>query len=282
MEGQIFIQKLKLQNFLSYGNQGEEIELQPLNVLIGPNGSGKSNLIEAFGILKATPIDVIAPIRKGGGTSEFIWKGEKETPTAKIEAILDYPDGKYSQALHYMISFTATNQRFLLVDEIVKYQGDESERYHYHHQSGADIRIAVEENVHHFDPAYPNQSIFSQRKEPDKYPEILFLGNQFAAIELYRNWQIGRDLEPRHYQKTDLPEYPLLEEGSNLGLVLNDLQCRFGNKPIIEQFQKFYEDAEELSVKIYGGTAQIFIREKGLSQPIPASRLSDVPCIICS
>jgi AAA15 family ATPase/GTPase len=39
--------------------------LQPLNVLIGPNGSGKSNLIEAFGILKATPTDIMEPIRKG-------------------------------------------------------------------------------------------------------------------------------------------------------------------------------------------------------------------------
>ncbi|MFO5439050.1 MAG: AAA family ATPase, partial [Dolichospermum sp.] len=45
----------KLQNFLSYGSEGEEIELQPLNVLIGPNGSGKSNLIEAIGLLQATP-----------------------------------------------------------------------------------------------------------------------------------------------------------------------------------------------------------------------------------
>jgi hypothetical protein len=37
MEGQRFIHKIKLQNFLSYGSDGEEIELQPLNVLIGRN-----------------------------------------------------------------------------------------------------------------------------------------------------------------------------------------------------------------------------------------------------
>ena len=48
MEGKRLIQKLRLQNFLSYSSQGEEIELQPLNVLIGANGSGKSNLIEAI------------------------------------------------------------------------------------------------------------------------------------------------------------------------------------------------------------------------------------------
>lgn len=47
MEGKRFTHSVRLQNFLSYGSEEEEIELQPLNVLIGPNASGKSNLIEA-------------------------------------------------------------------------------------------------------------------------------------------------------------------------------------------------------------------------------------------
>jgi len=272
MEGKRLIQKLKLQNFLSYGNQGEEIELQPLNVLIGPNGAGKSNLIEAFSLLKATPTDIMVPIRNGGGTSEFIWKGKREIPTTQIEAILDYPD---SIDLHYHLSFTKANQRFLLIEEQVKYPNSGPECYHYHHRRGANIRATGEEKCHHFEPEYPNQSIFSQRKEPDKYPEILYLGKQFSAIELYRNWHIGRDLEPRQLQRTDLPEYPLLEDGSNLGLVLNDLQFQLGNQAVIEQFKKFYRDATEISIKIMGGTVQIFIREQGLTQPIAATRLSD-------
>ncbi len=272
MKGKRLLKKLKLQNFLSYATQGEEIELQPLNVLIGPNGSGKSNLIEALSILKATPNDVMVPIRKGGGTSEFLWKGERELPTAQIEAILD-------ENLSYHLSFTVDNQRFLLVDEVIK-NSDTEQCYNYHHLRGANIWGVGEEKSHHFEPYYPNQSIFSQRKEPDKYPDILYLGKQFSAIELYRNWHIGRDLEPRLLQKTDLPEYPLLEDGSNLGLVLNHLQFQLGSQPLLEQFKKFYSDATELSIKIIGGTVQIFIREKGLTQPIAATRLSDGICII--
>jgi predicted ATPase len=53
MEGKRFIHKLRLKNLLSYGSEGGEIELQPLNVLIGPNASGKSNLIEAIASLPA-------------------------------------------------------------------------------------------------------------------------------------------------------------------------------------------------------------------------------------
>jgi predicted ATPase len=76
-------------------------------------------------------------------------------------------------------------------------------------------------------------------------------------------------------QKTDLPEHPLLEDGSNLGLVLNNLQHQLGSRQIIEKIKIFYEVAEELTVKISGGTAQIFIREEELIHPIPATRLSD-------
>ena len=41
-------QRIKAQNLLSFGPDGIDLELGPLNVLIGPNGSGKSNLLDAF------------------------------------------------------------------------------------------------------------------------------------------------------------------------------------------------------------------------------------------
>jgi predicted ATPase len=121
----------------------------------------------------------------------------------------------------------------------------------------------------------PAQSILSQRKDPELYPELSYLGNKFADIGLYRNWQTGRDAVFRKAQQTDLPEHPLLEDGGNLGLVLNNLQLQLGSRQIIKKLQLFYDAAEELNIKIYGGTVQIFIRETGLTLPIPATRLSD-------
>jgi AAA15 family ATPase/GTPase len=67
VEGKRLIRTLHLQNLLSFGPQNEEITLEPLNLLIGPNASGKSNLIESMAILRATPKDLTAPIREGGG-----------------------------------------------------------------------------------------------------------------------------------------------------------------------------------------------------------------------
>lgn len=285
MEGKRFIHSLQLQNFLSYGSEAETIELQPLNVLIGTNASGKSNLIEAMGVLKATPTDLPTPIRQGGGISDFLWKGEKGIPTAKIEAILDYPER--TMPLRYQIRFTAVGQRLEVVHEAIEDMGprNESSEGNYYllsHRGRAVINVMKdkEEQLRSLrtlprEYIIPDQSILSQIKDPEQYPELSYLGNKFADIGLYRNWQTGRDSVSRKAQQTDLPEHPLLEDGGNLGLVLNNLQHQLGSRQIIEKLQIFYDAAEELSIKIYGGTVQIFIRETGLIQPIPATRLSD-------
>ncbi|MEH2411603.1 AAA family ATPase [Nostoc sp.] len=286
MEHKNFIHTLRLENFLSYGSEGEEIELQPLNVLIGANTSGKSNLIEAIGILRATPTDLPAPFRQGGGISEFLWKGGQENPVAKIEVTLNYP--QRLQKLRYYVNLTSIGQRLELVDEAVEneqsyYQGESDVYFYYRYQSGRPV-LNINKIDNDGEPfkrslrredLIPDQSVLSQRKDPDLYPELSYLSTQFSNIGLYRHWQMGRYSEPRNAQKTDLPEHPLLEDGSNLGLMLNNLQHQIGNRRIIEKLKKFYEAAEELSVRIYGGTVQIFIREEGLIQPIPANRLSD-------
>lgn len=71
----MLIRSLQLTNFLSYGAEQEPLELRSLNVLIGANGSGKSNLIEALELLRATPGDLLKPVRDGGGVRDWLWKG---------------------------------------------------------------------------------------------------------------------------------------------------------------------------------------------------------------
>ena len=46
--------RIKLENILSFGPDGQELDLLPFNVLIGPNGSGKSNILEVIRLLSGT------------------------------------------------------------------------------------------------------------------------------------------------------------------------------------------------------------------------------------
>lgn len=284
MEGYKFINSLKIQNLLSYGSSGETIDLQPLNVIIGTNGVGKSNLIEVLGLLQGIPTDLTKPIREGGGVNEWLWKGTKETPIALIEAIINYPEGR--MPLRYRIDFTTVAQRLEIIDEAIENEHPNNNKqnvaFFYRYQQGNPVlnarRITENEPTRRQlrrEDLKPDQSVLSQRKDPDLYPELSYLSNQFTQIRLYREWNLGRYTPPRMPQKLDLPEDFLLEDCSNLGLILNDLQHRIGSRKIVENLQKFYEPVTDITIKIAGGTVQIFLHERGLNQPIPATRLSD-------
>ena len=284
------IQSIKLQNFLSFGPDAEEIELKSLNVLIGPNASGKSNLIEAIGFLRASPIDLGLPIRDGGGVIEWLWKGSRQTPIAEVNATIYYPEG--FMPLRHKISFTMVGQRFELVDEAVENEHPEypslpDVRFYYRYfgghpvlsaytdQTGKIARSRLERKLRREDLAL-DQSVLSQRKDPDQYPEITYLGNQYSKVKLYREWNLGRYTLPRLPQKADLPDDFLLEDISNLGLVLNNLEHQSGIRSLLlEKLKQFHGSFTDISTKIHGGTVQIFLHEDGLYQPVPATRLSD-------
>ena len=271
-----FLRSLKIKNLLSFGEQGAEIELQPLNVLIGPNASGKSNLIETIGLLKAAPDDLGAPIREGGGIAEWLWKGSA-SPTAEIEAIVTRP--QLEMPLRYRIAFMMSGHRLELVHEAVKIERD-VEFYFYRYQQGNPFVIVqvdhekegrslrVEDLDH-------SQSVLSQKKDADLYPELTYLNRQFGRIRIYREWNLGRHTPARVPQRTDLPGDYLQEDAGNLALVLSDLE-RFPDtqSALIEYLKKFYEAVADIKTIIQGGTVQVFLHEKGL-RPMPATRLSD-------
>ena len=295
MEGKRFIQSLEMQNFLSFGSEGAKIDLQPLNVLIGPNASGKSNVLEAFELLRAAPGDLTLPIREGGGIAEWLWKGADRPPVARIEVTVDHPRGAVPEiALLYALSVTMVAQRMELADEAVENDrplaGKSDVEFFYRYQRGRPVlnvaadggdgpgspRERVERHLRRED-LIPDQSVLSQRKDPDRYPELTYLGRQFARISLYREWNLGRLTELRKPQKTDLPRDFLLENAANLALVMNALQNQHSGiyGAIVEKLRAFYPEAENLTTNVDGGTVQLFVHEKGLRQPIPATRLSD-------
>lgn len=301
MEGKRFIRTLRLQNFLSFGSEGEEIELQPLNVLIGPNASGKSNTLAALSILRAIPRDLVTPIVEGGGVREWLWKGQTSRPIAEIEATVEYPRGP--MPLRYRLNFTEIHSRLELVDEAIENERKRNPSnpdvyFFYRFQrgrpvlnvrtmpTGLPVLTGLTAEVKDQDwrsqrslqreDLLPDQSVLSQRKEPDQYPELTYLGNQFAAIQLYQESNMGRYVVSRVPQLADLPGDVLFENARNLGLVLNNLLNIAAVKRILlEKLRKFYSEADDIGTKIQGGMVQLLLHEKNLSEPIPAMRLSD-------
>jgi len=187
-----------------------------------------------------------------------------------------------------------TGQRLEVIDEVLEYKEKahpwEEDVYFFYRFDGGRPTINVRDLSPHRretksapltrrlkrEDLHPEQSVLSQRKDPDLYPELTYVGNQFAAIRLYREWNLGRYTPPRLPQKPDLPQDFLSEDASNLTLVLNDLEHRAGVKQLlIERLRLFCPRIDDFTAKIQGGTVQLFLHEKGLREPIPATRLSD-------
>ena len=280
-----FLRTIKLLNTLSFGPETPELELQSLNVLIGPNGAGKSNLIEAIGLLQSAPGNLLESVRTGGGIAEWLWKGSDGAPVAEIDTTIFYPQG--TMPLRHRLKFTMVGQRAELVDEAIENEqrrpGERDVFFYYRYQSGHPVlNVKTDEpsghtrrGLHREDLAL-DQSVLSQRKDPDQYPEVTYLGSEYAKIKLFREWNLGRNTQPRRPQPTDLPADFLREDAANVALVLNDLEHRSNLRAnLVEQLREADASIVDFSTKVLGGTIQLFLHYSGLRSPVPATRLSD-------
>lgn len=273
----MLIHSLKIRNALSFGPDTEALDLGALNVFIGPNGSGKSNLIECIALLQSAPKDLTLPIRKSGGIRDWLWKGSKGTPTASIEAVVDNPEG--SMPLRYRLEFTESGQRFQLTNECIENEKahpghDKSYFYFCYENNQPVLNVKQEYRQLRREDVDPEQSILAQRKDPDQYPEITYLGDVLTKIRSYREWSFGPYVPARSPQLTNLPNEFLEEDGQNLGLVLNRLRREPAVKrALMEHLRLFYEGVDDFEVTFEGGTVQIFFQEGNFY--VPATRLSD-------
>jgi predicted ATPase len=279
---------IRVENILSYSTGMETLTLESLNVFIGTNASGKSNLIEIISLLAATPNNLLTPIREGGGITEWLWKGsDSASPIASIDTTLFYPHSP-NQAIRHLLSFTCSGNRFELVDEVVIEEpsvgNTQKPLKYYAYQNGSPIlNMLIDSERNYRDlrqlqrqDVSIEQSILSQRRGADLYPELTHLATQFNQIRFYRDWHLGHYAALRLPQKADLPNDFLLEDASNLGLVINNLQLYSETKrQLLTLLQEFDEYIEDITTKTEGNTIQVFFHERGLRQPVPATRLSD-------
>ncbi|MBF0609532.1 MAG: AAA family ATPase [Magnetococcales bacterium] len=280
------LQSIQMKNLLSYGVDSEPIPLRPLNLIIGPNGSGKSNLLEGIALLQSAPSQLVAPIREGGGIHDWLWKGTKPPVTASLEIVVKLPANQHAIPLRYRIDFTASGNRFEIIDERIenaeKLEGHSEPYFYYRYENNRPVlNIKATPNSKTAKKRYlqredvdPEKSILAQRRDPDIYPEITNLADTLAKIRIYRDWSLGRYTPPRLPQPSDLPNQWLEENARNLGLVLNRLRRDHETKSrLLESFRVIYSEAEDFDVIIEAGTVQIFVQESRFN--VPATRLSD-------
>ena len=272
--------RIKVQNLLSFGPEGIDLELPALTVLIGPNGSGKSNLLEVVGLLKAAPQDLAIPVRENGGIRNWIWHGrndELQTASILADQICVLADG----SLQHKIEIFESAQRLRVSGEYIRFPWKvligEGPEFIWERDWMTAVRKTLvngdEQSTEERQVAL-DKSLLSEIKDGVQFPELGTISGLYEGISLYRQWEFGPRSAIRQPQRIDVRPSPLMEDFSNLGMFLN--RFRQHPQPKTELFEKLgdlYSGLRDFELNIEGGTVQIFFTEGEYS--IPATRLSD-------
>ena len=287
------LKSILLEGFLSFGSAAKEpFGLMPLNVVIGPNGSGKSNFVEALSVLRAVPRDLPRPIRQGGRVRDWLWKGDPSsagagsgtgTPSALIELV--FAEGHIAQfhenpAVRYRLEFGTQGDSFVVLDERLEnekaspgkikpffYFGYENGRPMLNVQDGRSRELQRE-------TLDMTQSILSQHKDPEKYPELGRLNHALARIRIYRRWQFGPDSAVRNACDPGVRADHLSEELDNLPARLAVLKrSPIVKRRLLDLLRELAPGYDDFEVVPEGGALTLYLSEGNLS--IPARRVSD-------
>ena len=176
----------------------------------------------------------------------------------------------------------AVSQAFSLADESVeetepRLATERDVLFYYRYQNGSPAVNTKKEGKRSLakDTIEAGRSILAQRRDPETYPELAWLAQNYEKIRIYREWSFGRNAVFREPQKADMRNDTLEEDFSNLGLFLNRLKTRspIARKAILAGLKDLYDGITDFDILIEGGTVQVFFTEGDFV--IPATRLSD-------
>lgn len=275
--------EITLRSFLSYGPTSAPIELRSLNVLLGANGTGKSNLVAAIGLLASCPRreGLADHLREHGGISEWIFKGDTGgRRSLVVEAVVEQADRHGAPPLRHRIELAEAGGRVEVVDERIEnaeaQPGKKKPFFYFGYEAGVPmVHLNDKKRGLARDSVRPDDSILAQRTDPDVYPVLHGLAEQYERIKLFRGWTFGPSAPSRNACRTDAPPDFLRPDGHNLALIVNQLTRLPSSKRQFESLlQTLSPGFESVTTTTQSNLIELFLIEEG-DRLIPASRLSD-------
>lgn len=284
----LMLKKLVLKNLLSFGPEGVELELGPLNVLIGPNASGKSNLIDAIRLLAACPKDVLVPLAEGGGFAA--WHHKRSDPNTSFAIDATVEAGEFGQEPLYPIAlvhglsfivFSKLNAAFIH-DESVESVENDGTRERVYSLQGDYVLSRARDNDSRGTTLEElgvdkSRSILSQVNRSGTASELRVLEWFYSEISIYSDWNVSRSSLIRDPQPIDLRSESLSSDATNLMLVLNRLDNEPGvSARLVRELKNFYPRATGIKTLVSSyGRVEAYIEEEGLRENVPFTRISD-------
>jgi predicted ATPase len=265
----MFIRTLKLGNVLSF-RESVPLELRPLNILIGPNGSGKSNLIDCIELLQSLPQSLNRFLGRRGGADAWLWKGlGSGTDGARIACEFDLDE----QKLDYEIAFSGFDGILIIQGEALHSRDNDLQVYLVHYPGNFRIGDAPR-SLGPEAPISSSESALEAYRNPLDPTPITRVARAFGDIRVYRTFDTGTDASIRTGISAASPKYPLDRNGSNLALVLQEMDFHGSLRRVKEYLSRLSNRFEDIKIRPEGGRSQLYVQERGVGN-ISAARLSD-------
>jgi len=254
-------------------------------VLIGANGSGKSNLLEVINLFKEAPSplhSVAGPIIDDGGIQEWLWKEGSCGDSAPMTATFSCKIASGKKGVSYRHEFQLQNNGGTVgifsesIAEAVA--GRKKDRSYLNRIDGFGATLwtkpgSVSRSLRD-SKLNGGTSILAQIRDPGRYAVLNYLQEQYASIQMYRDWSFGPHAQLRKPGRPDDRSDTLGRSGLNLAAVAASMSGSL-KKKVITGMQVLYSDVCDLHVRpAQAGMLQLYLEEANEVE-IPASRLSD-------
>lgn len=244
----MFIERLQVKGLLSFGPDGIDLPLEPLNVIIGPNGSGKSNLLKVLALLRANVGVGSSPTV---GWQDLLWQGPLYleggldaqatiVATVTMPPIEEIPESLVHSISRFVYDYESFDQSIGLVDKFG--------------------------NIHPLDE-------LDEESEPNWEDCLRALCRWYKRIRLYRDSTFGALAPPRRGHSGDSNISELSENADDLAVVISGFTST-RRKRMVECLDRFYDGIVDVSTPVQDGKASVVVEEQS-GRLIPANRLSD-------
>lgn len=234
------IKSIHLKNFFSFKEQ--KIVFGTANFMVGINGAGKSNLIKAFRLLRATLTEGGLEeliINKWGGFDAIYFKGNDidDNPHFSIEFefdnnVLGEYGYKFQEAVFYAIDIykMASTQNYTVKEKFCNKEDGKTGYWYFKANQGKGLaregKLTDDQHTVKYTLDSTSDSMLSQLKDSDRYPQITTLRKAIADIAIYNYFNTTED-SPIRKPAAPAAATKLVADGSNLSQLLNWININF-------------------------------------------------------
>ncbi len=281
MEQRLPLQELLVEGLLSFCEE-TRFNFGKLNVLIGPNGSGKSNLIDCLRVFRHAPFDIQETF-KDSGFEEWLCKSTNTKPGSaflQVTAAVPQLGGKVRHQLKLGPPLNSRAQ----IEEVISsadIPNELGQTYFVGSQRAGAILTAQVVGRRRRERALAEgaydsfQSILSQIRDVQQYPEITLLSGLYTGFRIYSEWTFGRNSNLREATSTRRSDATLSESMNDLALALNALERTAAHDKIRSLLHELKDTYKDYVTRILFGRVGLELVEAPFREPLPAKRLSD-------